>query len=108
MVMWYKLRGDRIVMNTARGRAKDRNLRRDPRISICVEDGYRYLTIAGEADLIDDPEIAQADIAELATRYHGAEQAAAMVRDSFGGQERVTLVLPIGRVVAAGFDGNEG
>lgn len=40
-VMWYLLRGDQIVMNTVRGRKKDRNVLRDRRVSICVEDGYR-------------------------------------------------------------------
>lgn len=38
--MWYELQGDEILMNTAAGRLKDRNLRRDPRVSICFEDEY--------------------------------------------------------------------
>src|ERR1700730_676842 len=59
--MWYLLEGDTIVMNTMIGRIKDRNLRRDPRISLCVPDGYNYVTIAGTAELIDDSEIAQHD-----------------------------------------------
>ena len=52
--MWYELDGDKILMNTKVGRVKERNLRRDPRISICIEDGYNYLTLAGTAQLIDD------------------------------------------------------
>ena len=39
-VMWYELRGDIVMMNTLRGRKKDRNLLRDPRASLCVEDGF--------------------------------------------------------------------
>ncbi|MBF6589385.1 MAG: PPOX class F420-dependent oxidoreductase, partial [Ktedonobacterales bacterium] len=46
-VIWYELDGDEIVMNTAEGRIKSGNLRRDPRISLCVEDGYRYVTLTG-------------------------------------------------------------
>src|SRR5690242_1955254 len=53
-VVWYGLRGDEILMNTARGRRKERNLRRDPRLSLAVEDGYRYAAIAGIARLVDD------------------------------------------------------
>ena len=49
--MWYELQGDEIMMNTRVGRAKEQNLRRDPRISICVEDGYRYVTLSGTARL---------------------------------------------------------
>jgi PPOX class probable F420-dependent enzyme len=103
-VMWYLLDGDRVMMNTARGRIKDRNLTRDPRASICVEDGYRFVTIQGCATLIDDQERAQADIAALATRYHGQARAEEMVREQFSKQERVTIYLSIEKVVAHGFD----
>jgi len=107
-VMWYAPRGgDRILMNTARGRKKDRNLLRDRRVSICVEDGYRYVTIAGEVELVEDQATAQADIAALAERYHGPERAAEMVRDGFARQERISLLLPIEKVDAHGF-GDEG
>lgn len=106
-VMWYALRDDRILMNTARGRKKDRNLLHDRRVSICVEEGYRYVTIAGEVTLVEDQATAQADIKHLAERYHGPGRAAEMVRNGFAKQERITLLLPIGRVDAHGF-GDEG
>ena len=43
-VMWYELQGDEVMMNTAQGRLKDRTLARDPRTSICIEDGQRFVT----------------------------------------------------------------
>lgn len=100
-VMWFELEDDRVMMNTLRGRVKDRHLRRDPRASLCVEDGYRYLTITGAAELNEDPEIAQADIARLARRYHGPSADAQIAQ--FQGQQRVTVYLPIESVVANGF-----
>jgi PPOX class probable F420-dependent enzyme len=104
-IMWYLLQDGKVMMNTRRGRVKDRNLVRDRRASICVEDGYRFVTIAGTVELIeDDQPRAQADIKALATRYHGAEKADELVRDSFGKQERITLLLSIDRVIANGFD----
>jgi len=103
-VMWYQLQGDQIMMNTARGRFKDRNLLNNLNISICVEDDYRYVTIKGKATLNEDPEQGQADIKALATRYHGAAQAEAMVAESFSKQHRVSIFLPIGKVDAHGFD----
>jgi PPOX class probable F420-dependent enzyme len=106
-VMWYELRGDTIVMNTKRGRKKDRNLTRDPRASLCVEDGFRYITLEGVIEFIEDPATAQADIAALARRYHDAEEAKRMARDVFAPQERVTLVLHIERADVHGFDGEE-
>lgn len=92
-VVWYVLNGDEILMNTRRGRLKDRNLRRDPRCSICVEDGYTYLTIRGHVTLIDDQETAQADIRRLAIRYHGEERGDRQSRESFSQEKRVTIRL---------------
>ncbi|MFL5761339.1 MAG: PPOX class F420-dependent oxidoreductase [Thermomicrobiales bacterium] len=105
-VMWFQLQGDRIMMNTARGRVKDRNLLSNRNISICVEDDYRYVTIKGTAELNEDPEQGQADIKALATRYEGAEKAEQMVPEAFGKQHRVSIYLPLEKVDAHGFDGD--
>lgn len=102
-VLWYELQGEEIMMNTAGGRVKDRNLRRDPRTSFCVEDGYRYLTLTGTCALIEDQEIAQADIRRLAVRYHGPERGEQMSREQFQKQDRVTMRMSIDRVSAHGF-----
>ncbi|HEY1350666.1 MAG TPA: PPOX class F420-dependent oxidoreductase [Ktedonobacteraceae bacterium] len=91
--MWYLLDGETILMNTRVGRLKERNMRRDARISICVEDGYRYVTISGRVEMIDDPMISQRDIHRLAVRYHGEELAARQVAERFSREERVTLLL---------------
>ena len=102
-VLWYELQGEEIMMNTARGRVKDRNLRRDSRISFCLEDGYRYLTLTGTCVLIGAQATAQDDIRRLAIRYHGQEQGELMSRDQFQQQERVTMRMSIERVSAHGF-----
>ncbi len=106
-VMWYELRGDTVVMNTKRGRTKDRNLIRDPRASLCVEDGFRYVTLEGTIEFVEDQATAQADIAALARRYHEAARAEQMARELFALQERVTLVLHVERADVHGFDGEE-
>ena len=106
-VMWYELRGDTVMMNTKRGRKKDRNLLRDPRASLCVEDGFRYVTLEGSIELVEDRDTAQADIAALARRYDGSEEGERMARDVFGPQERISLLLSIDRIDAHGFDGEE-
>ncbi|HEY7125118.1 MAG TPA: PPOX class F420-dependent oxidoreductase [Ktedonobacterales bacterium] len=98
-VMWYDLGEDTILMNTAAGRLKHRNLLRDSRVSVCVVDGYRWVTVTGQVEMIDDQTIAQADIHRLAIRYHGPEKAERQVRESFSKQHRVTLRLKIERVI---------
>ncbi|HST04587.1 MAG TPA: PPOX class F420-dependent oxidoreductase [Chloroflexia bacterium] len=97
-VVWYELQGDRIMMNTRVGRLKERNLKRDDRISVCVLDGYKYITIKGRAEFDYDPDRAHADITALAVRYHGQEKGEAQGRDTYGKQERVTIYLPVERL----------
>jgi PPOX class probable F420-dependent enzyme len=102
-VMWFELVGDEVLMNTARGRIKDKHIRRDARVSICIEDGYRYLTITGNVTLDDDQVTAQADIAQLARRYEGDSARTESMINNFRTQQRVTMRLRIENVVANGF-----
>jgi hypothetical protein len=108
--MWYELRGDIVMMNTRRGRKKDRNLLRDPRASLCVEDGFRYVTLDGTIAMIEDQRVAHDDIVALALRYQRAAgvddpvAAERLAREEFGKQERITLHLRIDRVDVHGFD----
>jgi PPOX class probable F420-dependent enzyme len=96
--MWYYVDGDTIVMNTRRGRVKERNLARDPRLSICVEDGYDYVTVSGTATLDYDQTTAQADIRRMAILNHGQERGEAQARDLFSKQERVTIRMRIEKI----------
>ena len=74
--IWYALEGDEVVINTAAGRLKHRNLVRDPRCSLCIVDGERYVTLYGTATIIDDQPTAQEEDYQMAIRYDGTEQAA--------------------------------
>ncbi|MDQ3694136.1 MAG: PPOX class F420-dependent oxidoreductase [Chloroflexota bacterium] len=106
-VMWFCLDGGEIVMNTKRGRKKDRNMERDPRISVCVEDGDRYLTLTGALTIDEDPARGQDGIRRLAERYVGPEQAAEQVASLYSRQKRVTLRMRIESVDAHGFGGED-
>src|SRR3979409_420805 len=73
-VMWYTLLPDEdvVVLNATRGLVKERNLRRDPRMSLCVEDGMRYVTLEGRAELVDDRAQQEREVNDLmAPRYIG-------------------------------------
>lgn len=102
-VVWFELQGDEIMMNTARGRVKDRNLRRDPRLAVVVEDGYRFVSIRGVAHLVDDQTIAQGDIRRLAVRYHDEATAERQVQAQFSREERISIYVPLERVTTYGF-----
>ena len=98
-VIWYLVRGDTLVVNSKVGRIWPTSLLRDPRVSVVVEDGYDWVGVRGRAAAVTDQATAQADIAEMARRYHPDDPATAgrMVR-VFEGQERISFVIQVDRV----------
>jgi PPOX class probable F420-dependent enzyme len=101
--IWYELQGDEVLMNTAAGRLKHRNLQRDPRLSICIVEGERYVTLYGRATLIADPAQAQADDLQLARRYDGPEKAEARV-PVIAAPQRITIRMTLTHVHSNRFD----
>jgi len=106
-VMWFLLlsseAGDEIMFNTAAGRRKPEHLAREPRVSLLVEDGYRYVCVSGSVRTITDRETTQADIRRLAARYEGEESAERQMRASFSKQERISYRFRIERASEHGF-----
>jgi PPOX class probable F420-dependent enzyme len=91
-VVWAKLLDDdTVLMNTRFDRAKARDAARDPRVSLCFEAGYQYLTLEGRVTLRPDPDLA--DIDELRRLYADDKD--------FSPQrgQRVSLLLSIDRVL---------
>ena len=102
--MWYLLDGDDIIVNSAQGRIKDRNLARDPRMSLVVEDEYRWIRIDGRARIEHDQKIAHEDIRRLASRYYQDERKVTeAIRNNFSKQHRITYRLPLQRIAGEGF-----
>ncbi len=94
-VIWFDLDPDRddvVLLNTLAGRVKDRHLRRDPRVSLCFEDGTDYVTIEGRAELSDDHETALANIWAMAHRYGQG-------KGSFAMGDRVDIKVHVERVI---------
>jgi PPOX class probable F420-dependent enzyme len=101
-VMWYALLPDQdvVVMNTTRGLLKERNLRRDARLSLCVEDGMRYVTLEGRAEVYDDRAQQEWEVNDLiAPRYLGQRLGSRrweVIKDS----DRVGIRMSVERVHA--------
>lgn len=69
--VWVGHDGDTILINTARGRLKERNLGRDPRVALSIPDSgnpYRALVIQGRVTGITE-DGADEHIDSLAKRY---------------------------------------
>ncbi|MBV8462167.1 MAG: PPOX class F420-dependent oxidoreductase [Acidimicrobiales bacterium] len=72
--VWIDHDGDELLFNTARGRAKDRNLTRDPHVAVSVvdpDDPYNVLVVRGTAEPNEDG--ADATIDALAKKYLGVD-----------------------------------
>jgi PPOX class probable F420-dependent enzyme len=98
--MWYILdEDDTIVMNTQIHLQKARNIRRDPRIAVCVEDGPRYVTIQGTIQILEDQTRIQRDLKRLVNRYAEGEENRQQYIDTFSQQQRISLRLPCDKSV---------
>jgi PPOX class probable F420-dependent enzyme len=100
--MWYDLTDDYVVLNMTRGLVKERNLRRDPRMAICVEDGMRYVTLNGRAEIIEDRALQEAEVNRMATRYIGPRLGARRWQ-VIAGSDRLGIHLHVERVHWHGF-----
>lgn len=108
IAMWYAVEPDgAIVMTTYRKSQKVKNLRRDPRCAILLEEGATYeklkgLFLRGRCDIIDDEEETLATLARVGARMAGAPSpppTAALEAMRGQAKKRVKLVF---RAVKAG------
>jgi PPOX class probable F420-dependent enzyme len=95
--VWVDRDGGSLRFNTARGRVKANNIERDPHVAVLVideADPYRWVSIRGTAELIDDG--ADEHIDALAKKYTGADS----FKGRTPGQRRVMVkVTPTHRPV---------
>jgi PPOX class probable F420-dependent enzyme len=95
---WVDWDGEHVLINTAEGRVKPRNVRRRPVISVLVinhADPYQYVSITGPAEISDDG--AEEHINELSRRYYGRDF------NYRQGEKRLILRVRPRRVFARGF-----
>jgi PPOX class probable F420-dependent enzyme len=92
--MWfdYDEKNDRFIFNTARGRVKDRVMKRRPKVAFSIQDPqnpYRYVQVRGR--VVSESELGAYDqICNLREKYHGDRN-----YPRREGEQRVTyLVVP--------------
>jgi PPOX class probable F420-dependent enzyme len=69
--VWFEYDGKNILINSAKGRVKDRNMRRDPRVGLDIPDPdnpYRHVSIRGRVVNITE-QGADAQIDKFAKKY---------------------------------------
>jgi PPOX class probable F420-dependent enzyme len=72
--VWIDVDGDDLVFNTARGRAKDRNLEREPHVAVSIVDpGDPYNVVVVRGTVEASEEGADDHIDALAKKYLGVD-----------------------------------
>lgn len=74
--VWCDFDGTYVIVNTAKDRVKDRNMKRDPRVSLAIMDPdnpYRYLEVRGR--VVENTETgADQHIDKMAKKYLGQDK----------------------------------
>jgi PPOX class probable F420-dependent enzyme len=97
--MWFVMEGDDVVMRTYAKSQKVRNLERDPRVSVLIEDGESYETLrgvqlTGEVTLSRDIDAVLDVVAGLAAKYDGVTDLDRESLRSYAGKQSVLRLRP--------------
>ena len=101
--VWCDLVDGRVVINSAEGRLKDKAMRRDGRVTLCITDPdnpFRYLEIRGRVEEVTTRD-AEKTIDRMAERYMGVKgypnRAPGMVRVNYWIAPEKVVAFPIER-----------
>lgn len=97
MPVWFVLDGDQIVFTTPADSAKGRNIRRDPRVALVVDDEeppYAFVHLRGTAAISTDPEELLRFATEIGGRYMGSGRAGEFGRRNGVPGELLVRVAP--------------
>ncbi|MFF5858458.1 PPOX class F420-dependent oxidoreductase [Streptomyces sp. NPDC012751] len=76
--IWFLLDGDELVFNTGKDTVKGRNLARDGRVALCVDDDrppYHFVVLNGRAQVSEDLAEVRLWATRIAARYMGEARA---------------------------------
>ena len=76
--IWFDLDGETLVFTTGESTVKGRNMARDPRVSLCIDDGdppFHFVLVEGTAELTPSALDLLYWSTRLGGRYMGAERA---------------------------------
>lgn len=76
--VWFVLDGGDIVFNTGKNTVKGRNLARDGRVALCVDDEqppFSFVIIQGRAELTEESAVLLDSATRIGARYMGADRA---------------------------------
>ncbi|MEU9443761.1 PPOX class F420-dependent oxidoreductase [Streptomyces sp. NPDC048304] len=100
--IWFLLDGDELIFNTSKETVKGRNLARDGRVALCVDDDrppFHFVVLNGRARLSEDLDELRHWATRIAARYMGEDRA-----EEYGARNGVPgellVRVPVDQVVA--------
>ncbi len=100
-IVWIDVEDGVVTFNTAAGRAKERHLRKDPRVAVTIvdpENTYQWVSVSGSAEMTTEGADRQID--KLAKKYLGEDEYPWRSPD----QQRISVKIRPEKVDAYGFD----
>ncbi|MEH0416844.1 PPOX class F420-dependent oxidoreductase [Streptomyces sp. B21-083] len=100
--VWFLLDGDDVVFNTERNGVKGRNLARDGRFALCVDQDqppYAFVLLQGRAKMSEDPDETLRWAGRLGARYVGEDRAEEYAARN-GGSGNLLVRAHIEKVIA--------
>jgi PPOX class probable F420-dependent enzyme len=95
--IWYHLDGDAFIFTTGEDTVKAKNMRRDPRVTLCIDDEeppFHFAIVEGRAWLSEgDPDLLHW-ATRIGGRYMGEDQAEAFGRRNAVPGELLVRVVP--------------
>lgn len=100
--IWFLLEGNEVIFNTGAATVKGRNLARDARVALCVDDDrppFSFVMLQGRARLSEDPDELRYWATRIGARYMGEDRA-----EEFGARNAVpgelVVRITVDKVVA--------
>jgi PPOX class probable F420-dependent enzyme len=103
--IWFDLDGEDLIFTTGESTVKGRNILRDPRVSLCVDDEeppFSFVLFEGEAEIVDKPGELLHWATRIGGRYMGEELAEAYGRRNAVPGELLVRVRPAKVIALAG------
>lgn len=106
--VWYVYENQQLYISTGASSVKVRNLRRDPRVTVCIDGGHpdaRYVVIHGTATILEAADPRQEEMRwRIIRHYHETEAEAQRYYESVRSMVSVLIVVTPERITSQDFN----
>ena len=89
----FMLENGKFIISTPRKAVKVRNIQRNPRVSVLVDDGYKYVAVKGRAKINTERDVVR-DTETITYRYMGKEKGKPIVDEILKTKHVIVEIAP--------------